>query len=200
MEVENDLNLDYIVDNFNSDNEEEQEELMINQQQHNNISQQQINAIYNINIYNFNIYNYFKEKQILKANIYCPTCNQLMIESNNKDYIDGICLRCLKNNPKHDIKKSIRTESFLEVIKIDLISIYVLLYDCFIYNKSVNKSYIDYIEFTKHINCNKISEKNLGKFFQLIRKKIKESMHEFWKNNMLGQSPSIDGVPRIEID
>ena len=113
MEVENDLNLDYIVDNFNSDNEEEQEELMINQQQHNNISQQQINAIYNINIYNFRyIYNYFKEKQILKANIYCPTCNQLMIESNNKDYIDGICLRCRKNNPKHDIKKSIRTRIF----------------------------------------------------------------------------------------
>ena len=53
MEVENDLNLDYIVDNFNSDNEEEQEELMINQQQHNNISQQQVNAIYNINIYTF---------------------------------------------------------------------------------------------------------------------------------------------------
>ena len=25
-------------------------------------------------------------------------------------------------------------------------------------------------------------------------------MHEFWKNNMLGQSPSIGGVPRIEID
>ena len=103
MEVENDLNLDYIVDNFNSDNEEEQEELMINQQQYNNISQQQINAIYNINIYNFRyIYNYFKEKQILKENIYCPTCNQLMIDSSNKDYIDGICLRCRKNKTKHD--------------------------------------------------------------------------------------------------
>ena len=50
MEIENDLNLDYIVDNFNSDNEEEEEEIMINQQQQNIISQQQINAIYNINI------------------------------------------------------------------------------------------------------------------------------------------------------
>ena len=74
---------------------------------------------------------FLKEKQILKANIYGSICNQLIIESNNKGYIDGIFLRCRKNNQKHD-KKSIRIESFLEVVKINLISIYFLLYECFI--------------------------------------------------------------------
>ena len=46
-----------------------------------------------------------------------------MKESNNKQYIDGICLRCQNTNPNHDIKISIRKDSFLENVRIDLISI-----------------------------------------------------------------------------
>lgn len=61
---------------------------------------------------------------IQKTSFICSTCNELMIESNNKDYIDGICLRFRKKNPKNDIKISIGIASFLGGVKIELISIF----------------------------------------------------------------------------
>ena len=79
-----------------------------------------------------------KENHILKSNIIFPTCNEIMQVSKSKDYIDGICLRCRKQNPKHDIKISIRKDSFIEKVRIDIITIYFLLYECYLFNKSIN--------------------------------------------------------------
>ena len=53
--------------------------------------------------------------------------------------------------------------------------------------KVLINSYIEYNEFIKHINVKKITEKNISLFFQIIRNKIKQSMHKEWSNNKLGQ-------------
>ena len=46
-----------------------------------------------------------------------------MQEVNNKQNIDSICLRYRKTDPNHDIKISIRKDSFIENVSIELISI-----------------------------------------------------------------------------
>ena len=99
MEIDNELNLEEaIVENFNFDTEEEEIDIFENQK--NNIANEHIHYTYNNNIYNFSfVYNYMKENHILKFNITCPACNEIMQVSNSKDYIDGICLRRKKQNP-----------------------------------------------------------------------------------------------------
>ena len=187
MEIDNKLNLEEaIVENFNFDNEEE--EIDIFENQNNNIANEHIHYTYNNNIYNFSfVYSYMKENHILKSNIIFPACNEIMQVSKSKDYIDGIYLRCRKQNPKHDIKISIRKDSFIEKVRIDIVTIYFLLYECYLFNKSINNTYIEYDEFIKHINVKKITEKNISLFFQIIRNKIKQLMHKEWSNNKLGQ-------------
>ena len=44
-------------------------------------------------------------------------------------YLDKKCFRCRKNTPKHDVKIPIRKDSFLENIRINLITIYFLIFD-----------------------------------------------------------------------
>lgn len=62
-----------------------------------------------------------------------------MKEINNKGFVDDKCFRFKKNVPKHDTKYSIRKESIFENIKINLIVIYFLIYECFANNLSSNK-------------------------------------------------------------
>ena len=58
--------------------------------------------------------------------------------SERKTFLDKICFRCIKTNPKHDIKMSIRKNTFLEDIRINLITSYFLIFYCFICNLSAN--------------------------------------------------------------
>ena len=113
------------VSNFNSDNEDEIVE------DENNIQNNDIDIIvYNEDIYNFNyIYYFMINKAILSPKLRCPLCNDEMILTNNNSYLDKKCFRCRKNTPKHDIKIPIRKDSFLENIRINLITIYFLIFD-----------------------------------------------------------------------
>ena len=52
---------------------------------------------------------------------------KLMKEINNKQYTNDICLRCRNENSNHDIKISIRKDSFLENERIELILMYFLI-------------------------------------------------------------------------
>ena len=120
MEIDND---EEIVDNFSSDIEGELNHI-------NNEENDIADSIYNPNIYNFDfIYSYFKDKTILKSSIRCPVCNNLMSVNKDKSFIGGICFRCSKVNPKHDIKYSIRKYSIFENVKIKLVVLYFIIYE-----------------------------------------------------------------------
>ena len=123
-----------------------------------------------------------------------------MKESNNKQYIDGICLTCRNTNPKHDIKISIIQDTFLEIVRIDLISIDFLLFECFLKQFNANKAFIEYKEFTKYIKVINLSYANISKFYSHNRNKIRIEMHKELNKSKLGLNISEGGVPRIEID
>ena len=145
--------MENIVSNFESDEEIDMEELNMNQ----NVDYNQ-NNIYNPEIYNFNyVYNYFKMQGILKNQITCPICNETMKINKDKSFIDKICFGCKKTNPKHDKKISIRKDSFIENIRIELIAVYFLLFKCFIFNLSTNKSFIESQKFKEIINLDGLS-------------------------------------------
>ena len=149
--------MENIVSNFESDEEidmdVDMEELNMNQ----NVDYNQ-NNIYNPAIYNFNyVYNYFKMQGILKNQITSPICTEIMKINKDKSFIDKICFRCKKTNPKHDKKISIRKDSFIENIRIELIAVYFLLFDCFIFNLSANKSFIESQKFKEIINLDGLS-------------------------------------------
>ena len=123
-----------------------------------------------------------------------------MKETNDKGFADNKCFRCKKNVPKHDIKYSIRKESIFENIKINLIAIYFLIYECFVINLSSNKSYNEYTKFNQYIDSGNVSKNNIGKLFSVLRNKIKIKMHAIWKKNHLGNDISVGAVPRLEKD
>lgn len=159
------------------------------------------NIVYNTNIYNFNfVYNFFKINKILKDSFKCPNCQCLMKEETNNSFIDKICFRCRKKNPYHDIKINIRKDSIFENVRMSLISIYFLIYECFITYKSISKATQEHQEFIKHIDVESVSQQNISKLFSLLRTQIRIKMHENWKNNILGYDISEGGVPRLEID
>ena len=193
----NNLNEDSVVSDFYSGNEEELNEVNEGNQENSQINLE--NIIYNQTIYNFDfVYNYFLTNFILKAEFNCPICNEKMKLINNNSFLDNKCFRC--RNPKHDVKFSIRKDTFLENIRMNLIAIYFFIYDCFINNISANKAYIEYEKFKEIIPSGDVSLKNIQKLYRLIRNKIMISMHKSWENNPLGKEPTIDGVFRIEID
>ena len=189
-----------IVENFDSDEENEND--LDNQEM--DIEEEQIdleNRIYDSSIYNFNyVYNFFKTYNILKFQLRCPVCAEIMKITKDNAYIDKLCFRCKKNFPKHDEKKSIRSESFIENVRINLVAIYFLIIDCFIYNISANKAFIEYKKFNEIIDVGNLSLNNIQKFYRLIRNNIKVKMHKEWKKSMLGVEPCTGGVPRVEID
>ena len=66
---------------------------------------------------------------------------------NEKTFLDKVCFRCCKCSPKHDVKNSIRKNTFLENIRINMIALYFLIFDCFINNLSANKAFIEFKNF-----------------------------------------------------
>ena len=70
----------------------------------------------------------------------------------------------------------------------------------FVDNKSINKSYLNYKEFTKDIGLESISKTNIINFFRIIREKIKNFMHKSLKDDWLGIEPYENGKSYCEID
>lgn len=118
----------------------------------------------------------------------------------DKSFLDNICFRCRKSTPKHDYKLSIRTGSFIENIRMNLVTIYFLLFDCFIINLISNKAAIEYNKLNEELKIGNVSIQNIQKFFRIVRNKIKVNTHKEWKQKLLGDEPSTGGVLRIEID
>ena len=141
-----------------------------------------ISQIYDPSIYNFNyVYSFFKSKKILHTQIRCSFCKEYMKIINDKSFLDNICFRCRKTNPKHDLKLSIRTGSFIENVRINLIAVYFLLINCFIFNLSSNKAAIEYNKLKEELNIGNVSIQNIQKFFRTVRNKIKSYTHLEWK-------------------
>ena len=135
MDIEpNDEYIENIVEDFNSGESESEDE------ENNNIINEpnvlQLNT-YSSAIYNFNYtYSFFKTNEILYTNYKCPYCNTDMKIVNEKTFLDKICFRCCKRTPKHDVKISIRKNTFLENLRINMITLYFLIFDCFLNNLS----------------------------------------------------------------
>ena len=120
MDIEqNDENNESIVNDFYSGESESE-----NEENNNNINQENEiqHNIYNSAIYNFNYtYSFLKTHNILYTHYKCPFCNSDMKIVSEKTFLDKICFRCIKRNPKHDVKISIRKNTFLEDIRINMI-------------------------------------------------------------------------------
>lgn len=159
------------------------------------------NIIYNPNIYNFNfIYSYFKERGIFKRDNRSPVCNKIISIIKDKSFIDGICFRFCKVNPRHDIKYSIKKDSIFEKVKINLIKLYFLIYVCFLENKSTNKDEIELKKFYEYITKDNAPHNNIAKLYSILRRAINTKMHKDWSVNNLGTEPSTGGVSLIEIN
>lgn len=120
-------------------------------------------------------------KTIFKKIFKCPMFNNIINETNDKGFADGECFRCKKSFPKQDIKYSIQKSSIFENIKMNLIAIYFLIYECLVINLSINKSYIEYIIFNEYFHAGNVSKTNIGKLFGILRKAIKIKMNAYWK-------------------
>ena len=118
----------------------------------------------------------------------------------DKSFIDVICFRCFKINPKHDIKYTIRKHSIFENVKIKLIVLYFIIYECFLINSSTKKTEIEVRAFCEKFTLDKPSQNNIAKLYNVLRRSIKIKMHKEWSKNLLGSEPSEGGVPHIEID
>ena len=185
-----------IVDNFSSKDDEDSAE---SEEENSNYSDI-IDRTYNASIYNFNyIYTYFIKYEIMIAGFKCPICNCNMNKVKEITFLDRECFRCKKSNPSHDIKINLRKNSIFEEIKMNLISIFFIIYECFLNNISANKAKLEFSEFKKHIDVPDISKNNINKLYSKLRNVIKLRMHETWKKEPLCYN--IDGeIPRVEID
>ena len=159
-----------------------------------------------INIYNKNdfqlekVLTFFFNKDIISKVQFCPQCGKLMILENNKNYIDEKVWRCRSKIIVHDLKKNIRVNSVFEFINIPLPILYFLLIYCFTEKYSLEKSLTE-VNANKNLFGGKTCSKNsIGKFYSLLREKIKTSMHKIWKNNIMGNNITKKGYPVFEID
>ena len=111
----------------------------------------------------------------------------------NSHYINDHVFWCRSNLPKHDIKLNIRKNSILENIKMEINTIYYLIYKWFLENKSLDASY-DIIHYFCNILGNPLPTKNaIVKPYRLLRNKIKIFYHTLWKNEPLGLEPAEKG-------
>ena len=123
----------------------------------------------------------------------------MKLEKNNL-YIDKYCWRCRAFNPKYDIRINLRAESFYEGMRIPLNGLYYLIYNCFINQYTINRSYNEMEKFTNLMKMQKVSKKLIITIYRKLRKKIKDFYHDIWSNTMLGSEPDDSGKSRIEID
>lgn len=90
--------------------------------------------------------------KLLIKDYICPTCGKNMRLASDKASIDNKVWRCRSKNPKHDVKISIPVNSIFEGVKVKLNILYFLIFNCFTYNKSINKSYNDVKDLSQHLN------------------------------------------------
>lgn len=78
-----------------------------------------------------------------------------MIMEYNKQYIDNYCYRCRSKSPIHDIKVNIRNNSIFSDIRIPINIIYNLLFNCFLKNIGINKTFINNSDFCSKLGLPK---------------------------------------------
>ena len=118
----------------------------------------------------------------------------------SKNYMDEKVWRCRTKQIIHDEKINIRKNSVFEDINISLPISYFLLFYCFIEKYSLDKSFIE-VNNNKYLfgskTCSKVA---IGKFYSLIREKIKRNTHKLWRNNKMEHNISSEGYPVFKID
>ena len=118
---------------------------------------------------------------------------------NNKNYMDEKIWRCRSKQLIHDEKVNIRKNSVIENINIPLPIIYFIIKCCFIEKYSLDKSFIEINE-KKNLFGNKTCTKaSIGKLYSLLREKIKNTMHNLWRNNKMGNNISSEGYPVFKL-
>lgn len=115
-------------------------------------------------------------------------------------YIDDYVFRCRSNVPKHDIKVNIRKNSIFENMKMEINTIYFLIYKYFLENKSLDASYDNIHDFCSIVGNPLPTKKAIIKLYRILRNRIKIFYHTLWKNEPLGLEPAENGKSRIEID
>ena len=94
-----------------------------------------------------------------------------------------------KNIPyKHDNKINIRSNSILADMRSDISLLFFMIFINFLKKLSINSIY------------KSISKKHIGEILSIVRFYIMRSTHKFWKDNLMGEEPGLDGKSRIEID
>lgn len=99
------------------------------------------------------------QNNILQSNIQCTICGLIMKFEKNSHYINDYVFRYRSNLSKHDIKLNICKNSIFENIKIEINTMYYLIYKCFLENKSLDDSY-DTIHYFCSILGNPLPTKN----------------------------------------
>ena len=74
---------------------------------------------------------------LIKSQVLCPICNKSMTMFNTKDTVDNKYWRCRGKEPAQDQKISIRINSIFEGFKVQLNSLYYLLFHCFVKSHSI---------------------------------------------------------------
>ena len=97
--------------------------------------------------------------KILVKEYFCPACEKKMNISKDKAFLDKKIFRCVSNCPKHDEKISLRINSVYENIKIPLFMLYFITFECYSFNKSINKTLLDVKDLSNQIKV-EITTKN----------------------------------------
>ena len=204
---DNDSNQNYNISIDEDDYNIEENEELSNNYNDNNINH--LSSINNINLmlYNTNeftkdnVIEFLMDHDILKRQVLCDKCHNVMNINKNKNNKDGIIWRCKKSGiNKHDEKKNIRNKSIFENTKIDIRILYFILFYNYIEKYIINQTYINCKEFTNQLNIETISRKAISKIFNTIRIKIMKKTHDIWNHNLMGLEPCSDGISKIEID
>ena len=90
---------------------------------------------------------------------------------NIKDTVDNKYWRCRGKEPAHDQKINIRINSIFEGIKVQLNTLYYLIFHCFAKNYSIKKAYYESSYFCKVMNQPKPTLKTIVKIFRVLEQK-----------------------------
>ena len=191
-----------MIEENQSGSEEEMKENQLLEDEGEKYNQSNIQFKYNeLEFQKRKILDFLFENDLIKNNPKCEVCDNQMKLVKMKSRIDGKIWRCKKKgNDPHDIKLNIRKGSIFEDIKADIRILYFLIFYNFVENKSVKESYINTSEFCSQFKLEKMTKKHISKFYQILRNKIKETMHNEWNQTQLGTEPCNDGKCYCEID
>lgn len=110
----------------------------------------------------------------------CPKCHKKMELVYTKNSIDNKYWRCRGKDPLHDTKINIRLNSVFEDIKVSINTLFFLLFNCFIKNMSISKTFKETENFCQIMKQPKPGLNTIVKIFRKFRKKIKEFYHKNW--------------------